>query len=597
MSVGGIFGAVVGGIVGFFIPGGGWLLGAKLAAVGFVIGTAIDPMTPDIKSVSPVQDLQLPSNEIGNPIYDALGTVKVVGGQLLCHGQEKSYPQYVKTGGKGGSSKKQVTGYEYSASWAIGICLGPVDTLLTVFKDGEEVVWEGECVRPTPGLGGSEEILLNNMGAMRFFFGTDDQEGNPDVGEIIGDATLNIPWRGLCWAFFGENSLGSSNRIPTMSFVFRKTPVIAFSNKHAIQIYDCNPMHVVWYIAAVMAGLPETWLHEDDFESVALKLYVENRGISILFDRPQSVATLLEAINSHIDSILRYGSNGKFHPKLIRNDYNVATLPSIDESMMVDKPTFTRKSWIDTVNEMKVQFSEIIGIERTWRGLIAWYKVDEGSGLILYNSAPSSRYKLPDLNIVVKNDNFWSQEEGFGYWDKTTTKTQAYRQWVSDPVYAFTGNIGTIICFGKSQRGLASNVGPIVYRCFNNIPPNHSFWWSAIDANVGVTYSSAEQLVILVPKSTADNHPFISVFKSDGITPTGKIKFADGPWHVGVMEGELDFFDYSSGIYIGCDKDNLGEEDFTWMGTLGDLMIFNVLLTDDEITEIVTVLGPRWGIS
>jgi alpha-tubulin suppressor-like RCC1 family protein len=61
---------------------------------------------------------------------------------------------------------------------------------------------------------------------------------------------------------------------------------------------------------------------------------------------------------------MRYGIDGTFHPKLIRNDYTVGSLPSIDESVMLEPPAMSRKSWIETVNELKVQYSEIIDVIR-----------------------------------------------------------------------------------------------------------------------------------------------------------------------------------------------------------------------------------------
>ena len=85
----------------------------------------------------------------------------------------------------------------------------------------------------------------------------------------------------------------------------------------------------------------------------------------MLMKDQQSALTYLQYINEHIDCILRYGSDGKFHPKLIRDDYVVSSLPSIDESIMIGDPTFSRKSWIDTINEVKVQYNKIVEIEVT----------------------------------------------------------------------------------------------------------------------------------------------------------------------------------------------------------------------------------------
>ena len=357
MSLGGLIGGVVGGIIGFFIPVIGPLYGA---AIGFSLGLAIDPITPDV----PVAGVPLPVgsqimlSEIGGPLPDLVGTGQITG-HLLCFGKERAEAIMTEVeGGKGGSSPDPyVSGYKYYMSWAVGIVAGPVDILYTIYRN-EDIVWEGELELPASG--GQETIVIEGMGSAIFYFGTADQVANSDVGELIGDETLNSPYRHFCWCFFDDCYIGEYNRCPTMKFVLGKYPVIAFSADNVIQTYDYNPMHAIWYIFHDLAGLPETWLHTADFLSAATVLADETRGICCLFMQQQNALNYLEAINNHIDGIIRYGSDGKFHPKLIREDYTVDDLPLIDEDKMLEDPTLNRKSWIDTVNEMKVQYTELL---------------------------------------------------------------------------------------------------------------------------------------------------------------------------------------------------------------------------------------------
>lgn len=358
MSIGGLLGAIAGGVIGFFIGGfQGAFLGASL---GFSLGMAIDPIRPDVKTPgAPIQPLQLTTNEIGAPIPELLGTGKILG-HLLLYGKERveEITEEVEggKGGDGGGSQTVVTGHRYYASWAVGICLGPIDTAYSIYKD-EKLVWDGVVDRPVSG--GVETIAIPDMGNVYFYFGTDDQVANSKVGEIIGDDSLNSPWRGLCWAFFDDCLMGNYNRMPVIRFVVRKTPELSFSDKNVIQSLDYNPAHAIWYILNRSTGLSEDWLHATDFATIADDLYTENRGISMLLDHPETAETILETINVHIDNIIKYGNDAKFHPKLIRNDYVVADLPLIDEDIMLDEPTFQRKSWIDTINEIKTQYSEI----------------------------------------------------------------------------------------------------------------------------------------------------------------------------------------------------------------------------------------------
>jgi len=366
MSVGGLVGGIVGGVAGFFISGGNPIGALYGFGVGFAIGMAIDPISHDTNQPSPLAgDLQITTNTIGSPVPDLLGTAKCTG-NLLWYGLERNEAVYTKvsSGGKGGGggSSKQLTGYKYYMSWAVGLCLGEIDTLYTVYRNEDDVVWEGELDRPEAG--GEETVVLEmDMGSMTFYFGTDDQVPNVTMGAALDEPTLNTPYRGLCWAYFNDCYIGTYNRMPTMKFSIRKSPTCSFDSGRTyndIQTYDYNPMHAIWYILHNMAGLPISWMYDADFLSVATTLSGEDRGISVFFDRSQSALQYIEAINSHIDNILRYGIDSKFHPKLIRDDYTVETLPSVDESLILKEPTITRKSWIDTINEIKVQYTELM---------------------------------------------------------------------------------------------------------------------------------------------------------------------------------------------------------------------------------------------
>jgi len=416
MSTGQWVGAILGFVVGLVLGGGNILYGIYGAVIGYSLGGYIDPVKPDIKvpGAPAQQGLQVMSNQIGLPIYDVLGTAKITG-QLLFFGKEFNQPVYYRIA----KGKYGISGYKYFASWALGICMGPADTLYTVFRD-QDPVWSGELTRPESG--GEATIQIDGMGTMVFYFGTDDQMPNTNAGTCLPDVTLNTGHRHLCWAFFDACFMNEYNRMPSMSFIVRKHLSLFDEGTSLIETYDANPAHAIWHILKNKAGLPEEWLHPGDFLSVATTLFSENRGISILFDSHQPAQAYLESINNHVDNILRYGSDGKFHPKLIRYDYNPATLlPVIDESILLEEPTFSRRSWIDTINEVKVQYSEIVG-ERGWipseSDLVAWYKIDEGEGLVVANSAnPSPSTKWPDLTIEGQTSppgEFWTHLPGFG---------------------------------------------------------------------------------------------------------------------------------------------------------------------------------------
>jgi len=369
-STGQIVGAIVGAIISYFIPGLSLVYGM---ALGYAVGGIIDPATPDI-STPGVPDIGqiVMTSTVGDPVPIVLGSAKITG-HLLAYGNERTVEITAEqdSGGKGGGggSTTYVTGHKYYMTWVLGLCTGPVNTLYAIYK-GEDVVWEGE-LNLDDAVNGEETIVIDGIGSCTFYFGTDDQVVNSIIEEIIPNSDYNTPYRNFCYVLMNDCYIGNYSRTPTFHFIVSKIPEFSFSERHSIQKYDCNPAHAIWYILHTVSGLPTSWLNEDTFTSLASSCAQEYRGISLLLVSNQSAAEYIQAITAHIDSILIYGSDGKFHPKVIRNDYDVDLVPSISEDVLVEDPTFTRRNWNDTVNEMKVQYTELI----TLREKIATYNL------------------------------------------------------------------------------------------------------------------------------------------------------------------------------------------------------------------------------
>ncbi len=230
MSLGSAIGAVVGGVLGFFIAGPkGAFIGAS---IGFSLGSIVDPIRPDVQQPgNPAEKLQVTLNTIGTPVKDVLGTAEMAG-FLLAYGKERSEEVTEETrGGKGGGGA--VTGYRYYATWALGICAGPVDSVYAIIREAEEIMWIGALNRSPMG----EAIAVDGLGIVTFFFGTAEQVAHSALAGILPDSTLNTGWRHLCWVLFDDCLLGSYNRLPTMRFIVRKTPGVEIVYERQLNFY------------------------------------------------------------------------------------------------------------------------------------------------------------------------------------------------------------------------------------------------------------------------------------------------------------------------------------------------------------------------
>ena len=270
MSIGAGIGGIIGAVVGWWLPPFGPMGSMFWGSIGMGIGSYIDPITPDMPTPGqPDRSLDITTAEVGLPIKDILGTTEV-SGNFLWYGGNRIVEVEEKVDTGPFSHEHVTTGYKYYLSFAIGICIGPTDKLFSIFRDTEEeALWEGELERPDSG--GEETINLGSYkgyhpdeedvgsGAMTFYFGTTDQvpqvkmstgrfntegvtwDAGLEAFTIDGvavtagqvteggiDATLNTPYRGLCWAFFDDVYIGESNRCPSFRFVMQKMPECSF---------------------------------------------------------------------------------------------------------------------------------------------------------------------------------------------------------------------------------------------------------------------------------------------------------------------------------------------------------------------------------
>jgi hypothetical protein len=334
-----------------------------------------------------VQAFSIPSCSEGVVIGDLLGFAKLPG-NIFWYGNNRveKVKEKQEEGGKGGGgSSKVVTGYKYYLSWAVGLVIGEVDELITVWS-GEDVLWEGTLLKPVSG--GVASITLVNLGTMYFYFGTTDQPRNAVMDASL-TASGNTPSRNLCYAFFNDCLLGASNRVPQIELVIRKSPVYAWSDRERIGDYEYNPAHAIYHIIKEHTELPVALIDETNFAEVAETLYSEYRGIKCSMTEEKLATQWIEDILHHIDATFFYADNSKFKIKLFRGGETVGTLPSFAEVDFVDEPALNEDSYAEGINEVKVEFDAQVGESPDFniyvlRGTFDENAIDTGSASNVY---------------------------------------------------------------------------------------------------------------------------------------------------------------------------------------------------------------------
>ena len=199
-SAGQVVGGVVGAVAGFFLGGGptGALYGAQ---IGMMAGGYLDPPKGPTINGPRLDDLSIQTSTYGAVIPRAYGTITVNGNVFwLENNALKETVTKKKSGGKGGGSKTTTRTYTYSATFAVGLCKGPIV--------GVRRIWIGPDLIYDAGSSDPATIAASNDAAagFRVYTGTDTQLPDDRMQATLGAA--NTPaWRGLAYIVFYDLQL------------------------------------------------------------------------------------------------------------------------------------------------------------------------------------------------------------------------------------------------------------------------------------------------------------------------------------------------------------------------------------------------------
>lgn len=182
-------GQLIGGAVGFFFGGP---MGAQ---IGIMVGGLIDPPKGPTVEGPRLNDLSVQTSTYGAPIPRIYGTIATHGNVFwLENDRLREVTKKNKQGGKGGSSQTVKT-YEYFATFAVGLCEGPID--------GVRRIWVGSKLIYDAGSDNIEEIIASNQAArgFRVYRGAEDQAPDPRMQADRG--VTNTPaYTGMAYIVF-----------------------------------------------------------------------------------------------------------------------------------------------------------------------------------------------------------------------------------------------------------------------------------------------------------------------------------------------------------------------------------------------------------
>lgn len=193
MSTGQALGGVVGAAAGFVLSGGNPMGAVYGAQIGMMAGGYLDPPKGPTMEGPRLSDLSVQTSTYGAVIPRVYGTIAINGNIFwLENNKLKETAKKKKTGGKGGGSKTTTITYSYTATFAVGLCRGPIAGIKRVWVGPDLVYDSASSDAGTSFMSGKARVNF------KLYKGDDTQQPDSRMQAEIGAA--NCPaYRGLAY--------------------------------------------------------------------------------------------------------------------------------------------------------------------------------------------------------------------------------------------------------------------------------------------------------------------------------------------------------------------------------------------------------------
>ena len=352
---------------------GGFWLTLLFQIVLFVAVELLRPK-PEFEDAKPagLGDFSFPTATEGRVIPLLWGTVRVDGPNTVWYGDldQIAITEKVKTGMF--SSDTVTKGYKYRLGMQMAIARGPVDAILGLWI-GDDKVWTGSVAHggtftvDDPELfGGQDEGQGGFQGTFEFFEGNSTQTASSYLSTYQDQGGVTPAYRGTCYLAPSSVNwyVGNSTTIKPWKFELQRIPDgLALPTGHEIvNTYDANPANVIYEIMTNSEwglGYAAADIDTTNFTAAAATLFTEGAGFSMLLTSPREASEIIRLIEEQIDGLIRFNqSSAKWEIKLARADYTPGALTLVDEDSMVEFVSFSRGSWENTSNMVRVQFAD-----------------------------------------------------------------------------------------------------------------------------------------------------------------------------------------------------------------------------------------------
>ena len=322
----------------------------------------------------------------------------------------------------GGKSGGAGTTYDYYGTIACSVCAGPVDALVSIIMDGQEVWPQGtawtvgadivagdlyvydaqtwvctsnhvasQANAPGSGLEGWTEYTFARgtaayndfsittsdgtyYGVLRFYWGTTTQTVDPYLestgndGGVAGAATgdQHPPYAGVCYIVLIDFLLGQEvQACPNIEIVVRKAPTQSVVTGGPAGLTD-GQANLAAIAADILTnvnciGLSSAALDATSFNAVATYCATNPTlyGASLLVDSNETLRSVLEKITGMLDGFVRFNpSTGLIEIGVYQHGVTPGAYVALTEDALVEAPKLKSTSWQGTYSRATVRYPD-----------------------------------------------------------------------------------------------------------------------------------------------------------------------------------------------------------------------------------------------
>lgn len=309
-------------------------------------------------------DFDFPRVDEGVPIPFIFGRTKVNAPTVLFLSNFIAEPITRRVRVSPFKKKTQVIGYKYFIDIDLALGLGPGINLHKIYVTDKDVVYTNDS-----GVTSDASFTVDNSGIFggegegggilfncQFFTGSFTQAKPTGLTGI--DETLLPAYRGLSHIAIPGAYIGDRPSLTKWSFeVSQFYDNLGLGASSKIGNDDCNPVEVLYTILISQwagLGVAASDIDATTFTAAATTVFNEGLGVSGQVAQSSDPKDVIEELLRVIDGLIYEDpTTGKIVLTLIREDYTVGSLPTLDETNIISVADFSRSTWAETTNQLR----------------------------------------------------------------------------------------------------------------------------------------------------------------------------------------------------------------------------------------------------